>query len=59
MYMLYKRFTGGCIASFIFLYADDEKVFRRIECQVDEEALQSDLDQLADWAKKLAAKIQY
>ena len=40
------------IASFIFLYADDAKVFRRVECEVDREALQRNLDQLADWAKK-------
>jgi hypothetical protein len=36
------------IASFIFLYADDANVFRRVDCEVDREALQKDLDQLAD-----------
>jgi len=36
----------------MFLYTDDEKAFRRIECEVDKEALQWDLDQLADWATK-------
>jgi len=40
------------IASFIFLYADDAKVLRRVKYEVDKEVLQSDLDQLADWAKK-------
>jgi len=49
---LYKQFAGGHIASFIFLYAADAKVFRRVECEVDKEALQRELDQLADWVKK-------
>jgi len=31
---------------------DEAKVFRRVECEVDKEAFQRDLDQLADWAKK-------
>jgi len=51
VYLLYKDLPED-IASFIFLYADNAKVFRRVECEVDKEALQRDLDQLADWAKK-------
>jgi len=51
VYMLFKRFTGGH-SIFIFLYADDAKVFRKVECEVDKKKLQRDMDQLADWAKK-------
>ena len=36
-------------ASFIFLYVE---VFRRVDCEVVREALQRDLDQLAEWTKK-------
>ena len=40
------------IASFIYMYADDTKVFRRADCEQDRLALQRDLDELADWAGK-------
>jgi len=40
------------IASFIFMYADDTKVFRRVECDKDREALQNNLDKLCEWAKE-------
>jgi len=45
-YILHKRFAGRP-TSFIFLYANDAKVFRRVKCEVDKDALQRDLDKLA------------
>jgi len=48
VFIYYINYLPEDIASFIFLYADDGKIFRRVEYQVDKEALQKDLDQLAD-----------
>ena len=42
---------------FIFLYADDAKIFMTAECEVNREALQRGLDQLADWAKKWQLRV--
>jgi len=53
MFICYINDLPEDISSFIFLYAE---VFRRVECDVDKEALQRDLDQLG---KEMAAKIQY
>src|SRR5664279_972649 len=38
------------MASFIYLYADDTKIFRQMNGEVDREALQRDLDTLWQWA---------
>ena len=51
MFICYINDLPDSIASFIFLYADDTKIFRRVENDVDRQALQRDLDQLAEWAK--------
>jgi len=40
------------ITSFIYMYADDTKVFRRIDGRLESEALQRDLDKLSKWADK-------
>src|SRR5208282_235088 len=40
------------ISSFIFMYADDTKIFTRADCEEDRKSLQKDLDQLVEWAEK-------
>ena len=50
MFIGYINDLPEAIASFIFLYADDTKVFRRIDCGLDRDELQRDLDQLAEWS---------
>jgi ribonuclease P/MRP protein subunit RPP40 len=52
MFVCYINDLPEKIASFIFLYADDTKVFRRVDCDLDRDELQRDLDRLADWAMK-------
>jgi len=52
MFVCYINDLPETIASFIFLYADDTKVFRRVDCELDRDYLQHDLDQLAEWARK-------
>jgi len=37
-------------ASFIFMYADDTEIFRRVSDDMDRPALQRDLDVLSEWA---------
>ena len=39
------------IASFIFLHADDTKIFRRVDSDADRQMLQRDLDRLGNWSK--------
>ena len=38
--------------SFVFLFADDTKVFRQINSDNDKTVLQSDIDKLLEWSKK-------
>ena len=52
MYICYINDLPEDIASLIFLYAGDAKVFRSVEYEINREALQRDLDQLADRVKK-------
>jgi hypothetical protein len=52
MFVCYINDLPEAIASFIYLYADDTKVFRRIDSVLDRYELQRDLDQLAEWANK-------
>ncbi len=40
------------INSDVKMYADDTKVFRRVSCDEDQQQLQTDLDNLNDWASK-------
>ena len=40
------------IVSFIFMYADDTKIFRNTDNEGDRQMLQRDLDQLVNWADK-------
>jgi len=51
LFLCYINDLPEAIASFIFLYADDTKLFRRIDSSVDKDALQKDLDQLVSWAQ--------
>ena len=37
--------------SFLYLFADDTKVFRKIETKQDVEKLQQDVDSLVKWSK--------
>ena len=40
------------ITSIIYLYADDTKLFRRINDDCDRAALQKDLDHLSTWSEQ-------
>ena len=46
MFIVYINDLPDDIASVIYMYADDTKLFRRVDCKVDMEALQKDLDTL-------------
>ena len=41
----------NCVKTGCLLYADDVKLFHRVECEADVALLQSDLDRLCEWSK--------
>jgi hypothetical protein len=52
LFVVYINDLPEDIASIIYMYADDTKIFRRVDCEVDRETLQRDLDTLSTWAEK-------
>lgn len=44
------------ITSFLYMYADDTKMFRESSEEVDREALQKDLDKLSEWTSEWQLK---
>ena len=42
--------------SFVYLFADDTKVFRKIACNLDSKTLQIDIDALMEWSNKWLLK---
>jgi Reverse transcriptase (RNA-dependent DNA polymerase) len=52
LFVCYINDLPESIASFIYMYADDTKLFRRVDCDLEREELQRDLDTLGDWAQK-------
>lgn len=51
LFVCYINDLPETITSFLYMYADDTKVFRKVNCDSDREALQRDLNQLDEWAK--------
>jgi len=51
LFVCYINDMPESVASLLFMYADDSKVVRQIQCESDYLALQSDLDKLCDWSK--------
>ena len=54
--MLYINDLPDDIQSEVFLFADDTKVFRRIENKEDIDTLQEDLNRLSEWSSKWLIK---
>jgi ribonuclease P/MRP protein subunit RPP40 len=52
LFVCYINDMPDMIKSFIYMYADDAKVGRRVSCDMDREALQMDLDKLGQWSSK-------
>lgn len=52
LFVCYINDMPDNIASFIYMYADDTKIFRRADSDRDRQALQRDIDELARWAEK-------
>ena len=40
------------VKSCVYMYADDSKIFRRVDFMYEAESLQKDLDSLQDWESK-------
>src|SRR5664279_4398204 len=52
LFICYINDLPEVVRSFIFMYADDTKLFRRVDNDADQEELQRDLDQIVKWADK-------
>ena len=52
LFVLFINDLPSNIKSNVFMFADDTKVFRTIECQNDQCILQGDLHELTEWSRK-------
>ncbi len=52
LFLIYLNYLPSVINSFIFLFADDDKIFRVINHKEDPTLLQGDLASLQDWCSK-------
>jgi len=52
LFVCYINDMPANIASFVYMYADDTKLFSKVNCRSDIEQLQSDLDRLGKWAEE-------
>jgi len=51
LFICYINDMPETIIPLIFMYADDTKIFQRVDSNVDRAALQKDLDQLYTWTQ--------
>jgi len=56
LFICYINDLPEAISSVIHMYADDTKVFRHIASKIDNDILQSDLDQLGRWTQQWQLK---
>ena len=52
LFVIYINDLPDVIASYVFMYADDTKIFRIIRDNRDTDLLQRDLDTASEWCKK-------
>ena len=56
LFVCYINDLPEAISSIIHMYADDTKLFRQVDDDIDRRELQEDLDRLASWAKEWQLK---
>ena len=52
LFVCYINDLPEAITSIVYMYADDTKIFRQVDKEVDRAALQNDLDSLSKWAEE-------
>ena len=52
LFICYINSTPETVSSFLYMYADDTKVFRRVDVDGATTELQKDLDSLVEWSEK-------
>jgi hypothetical protein len=52
LFICYINDMPQSITSMIYMYADDTKIARKVNGDIDHDALQMDLDRLGKWAEK-------
>ena len=51
LFVCFINDMSGLVSSFVHIYADDTKISRDISCDMDADALQSDINELIKWSK--------
>jgi ribonucleases P/MRP protein subunit RPP40 len=49
LFVCYINDLPDVVSSFIYMYADDTKLFRRVDCGEDRKRLQCDLNLVGEW----------
>jgi hypothetical protein len=52
LFVCYINDLPETISSFVYMYADDTKIFRRVDKEQEVSTLQRDLDQLVEWTQQ-------
>ncbi len=52
LFICYINDMPDTISSFLYMYADDTKMFRRVDIEGETERLQQDLDKLGEWSER-------
>ena len=54
--VIYINDLPDVVKKYLYLFADDSKIFNKIKCEKDVEDLQKDLDRMSDWSDRWMLK---
>ena len=56
LFVIYINDLPDVVNKYLYLFADDSKIFNKIKCEKDVEDLQKDLDKMSDWSDRWMLK---
>ena len=56
LFVIYINDLPDVVNKYLYLFADDSKIFNNIKCEKDVEDLQKDLDRMSDWSDRWMLK---
>ena len=56
LFVIYINDLPDVVNKYLYLFADDSKIFNKIKCEKDVEDLQKDLDRMSDWSDRWMLK---